>query len=54
MQNSSTPFTFGVIADTHIPDRAKHLPSMVLRTFERAQVNQILHAGDATNWEVIH
>jgi predicted phosphodiesterase len=54
MPDNSKTFTFAVIADTHIPDRAKHLPSTVLRTFERAQVNQILHAGDATNWEVIH
>jgi uncharacterized protein len=54
MLDNRKSITFGVIADTHIPDRAKHLPSMVLRAFELAQVDQILHAGDAANWKAIH
>jgi uncharacterized protein len=54
MLDNSKTTTFGVIADTHIPDRAKHLPSTVLRAFERAQVDQILHAGDAANWKAVH
>lgn len=38
--------TLGVIADTHIPDRAKRLHPQVLPAFERAAVDAILHAGD--------
>ena len=54
MPDNQKPITFGVIADTHIPDRAKNLPTTVLRAFELAQVDQILHAGDASSWKVVH
>jgi hypothetical protein len=36
----------GVIADTHIPDRARGLNPQVLPAFARAGVAMILHAGD--------
>lgn len=45
---------FGVIADTHIPDRARKLPECLLEFLRNAQIDGILHAGDASNWEVIH
>jgi len=45
--------TLGVIADTHIPDRAKRLPQAVLDQFERRQVSAILHAGDLSTYKVI-
>ncbi|MDH5506329.1 MAG: YfcE family phosphodiesterase [Anaerolineae bacterium] len=38
--------TLGVIADTHLPDRARNLHPAVLPTFEKANVAAILHAGD--------
>ncbi|TAK11240.1 MAG: metallophosphoesterase [Anaerolineae bacterium] len=38
--------TLGVIADTHIPDRARSLHPATLETFRRAGVTEILHAGD--------
>lgn len=38
--------TIGVIADTHIPDRMRHLHPGVLPIFREARVNAILHAGD--------
>jgi putative phosphoesterase len=38
--------TLGVIADTHIPDRARSLPPKAIATFEEAKVAAILHAGD--------
>lgn len=38
--------TLGVIADTHIPDRTKHLNPEALEVFKRADVDAILHAGD--------
>jgi len=38
--------TLGVIADTHIPDRIRKLPSRVLEIFQTAGVTGILHAGD--------
>ncbi len=40
----------GVISDTHIPERAPHIPDMVLNTFKNADM--ILHAGDLTTLEV--
>jgi len=49
----SKPLTFGVISDTHIPDRAKHLPVTILEGLSQAQVDRILHAGDAANWKAI-
>ena len=41
----------GVIADTHIPQRAPRLPDDVLRHFER--VDAILHAGDLSSLIVL-
>lgn len=38
--------TLGVIADTHVPDRAPELESEILPIFEKARVKAILHAGD--------
>jgi hypothetical protein len=38
--------TLGVIADTHIPDRARALPAAALEAFRLAGVTAILHAGD--------
>lgn len=38
----------GVISDTHIPDRARHLSAPVIPTFRNAQVEAILHAGDVS------
>ncbi|MEW6717791.1 MAG: metallophosphoesterase family protein [Chloroflexota bacterium] len=40
--------TLGVIADTHIPDRARNLPLEVLDIFQAAEVTAILHAGDVS------
>lgn len=39
-----TVMTAGLLADTHIPYRAKHLPEAVFEVFEGVDV--ILHAGD--------
>ena len=44
----------GILADTHIPDRAKELPAGILTKFKEAGVSQILHAGDASSWKVVH
>ncbi len=41
----------GVLADTHIPSRARDLPSSVYRQLER--VDLILHAGDILTFEVL-
>lgn len=38
--------TLGVLADTHIPDRASRLNPRVVEIFRQAQVKAILHAGD--------
>jgi putative phosphoesterase len=45
--------TFGVIADTHIPDRVKGLPNQLLPRLQEAHVDHILHAGDACTWRVV-
>jgi putative phosphoesterase len=52
----SSPFRtvkLGVIADTHIPDRVKAIPKGILEAFRKAQVERILHAGDASSWRSV-
>ena len=41
----------GVIADTHIPDRAKDIPQQILEAFKR--VDMVIHAGDLVDMEVL-
>jgi len=48
-----TAITLGVIADTHIPDRAKMLPLAALDLFIKVRVNAILHAGDISTMRVL-
>jgi putative phosphoesterase len=43
---SAPILTVGVIADTHIPDRAKTLQPEVIPALKAAGVSLILHAGD--------
>jgi putative phosphoesterase len=45
--------TLGVLADTHIPDRAPQLNPRVLEIFQHAKVNAILHAGDVSTSGVL-
>jgi hypothetical protein len=40
--------TLGIIADTHIPDRAQCLHPGALECFQRSGVHVILHAGDVS------
>ena len=46
--------TLGVIADTHIPDRAAQIPLAALDLFARNKVHAILHAGDLSVPRVLH
>ncbi len=41
----------GVIADTHIPDRAKEIPQQILDAFKK--VDMIVHAGDLVDLSVL-
>jgi putative phosphoesterase len=41
----------GVIADTHIPDRAKDIPAQILEAFRDADM--IIHAGDLVDLSVL-
>ncbi len=43
--------TVGIIADTHVPSRAKCIPKDVFRIFEK--VDYIIHAGDLVELAVI-
>jgi len=45
--------TVGVLADTHVPDRRRHLPPAVLTIFHTAQVTAILHLGDVIHPRVL-
>ena len=45
--------TLGVVADTHVPDRARELAPVVLTEFRAAGVDTILHAGDVSIPEVL-
>ena len=42
----------GVIADTHIPTRAKELPKKLIKQLEK--VDLILHAGDLVTTEILN
>lgn len=53
MQANPESVTFGVIADTHIPDRASRLHPGLIEGLQAAQVDRILHAGDASSWKVV-
>ena len=46
-------FTFGIVADTHVPDRVRQLAPQMLETFKRFELDGILHAGDACNQRVV-
>ncbi len=45
--------TLGVIADTHVPDRARRVPLWALDVFRQAGVRAILHAGDLSHPRVL-
>ena len=45
--------TVGVVADTHVPDRAPSLPPGMLAGLRAAQVGRILHAGDICTQRVL-
>jgi len=45
--------TLGVIADTHIPDRAQEIPPAVFDVFTKADITAILHAGDICSPKVL-
>ena len=44
-----SPTILGVIADTHIPDRASKIPQRALDLLSGRGVTAILHAGDLCN-----
>lgn len=41
----------GIIADTHIPDRAKDIPQIIMADFKN--VGMIIHAGDLVDLSVL-
>jgi putative phosphoesterase len=45
--------TLGVLADTHIPDRARRMDRRILPIFEQARVQAILHAGDVITPDIL-
>jgi hypothetical protein len=49
----SKPLTYGVISDTHIPDRVKTLPAEILDRLHQARIDMILHAGDAASLKAV-
>jgi len=50
---TSPVIKLGVVADTHIPDKAKALHPQVLPTLRQAGVSAILHAGDISSPAVL-
>lgn len=44
----------GVIADTHIPDKARHLNPRAIEAFKNGGVSLIIHAGDVSVPRVLH
>jgi len=53
MLDENKMVNFGVVADTHVPDRVKNLPEQILETFRNLDLDGILHAGDACNKGVV-
>jgi hypothetical protein len=49
--NSEPSKIVGLISDTHVPSRARRIPKMVFKTFEKA--DYIIHAGDLVALSVI-
>lgn len=52
-QSAERPITVGVLADTHIPDRAAGLHPSIVPLFREQRVSQILHAGDICSSSVL-
>lgn len=49
-----SPATLGVVADTHVPSRGKRWATEpVVRFFQRARPDLILHAGDAGHMSIL-
>jgi hypothetical protein len=44
--NNEPIVRIGVLADTHIPDRAKELHPDIIPIFQQHEVDRIIHAGD--------
>ena len=54
MPDPSAPIlTAGVLADTHVPDRARELHPAILPLFTAAGVRHIFHAGDVCSPRVL-
>lgn len=51
LRESGLMKTVGLIADTHIPDRAREIPRRIFEVFE--EVDFIIHAGDLVDLSVI-
>jgi len=51
LRGSDSAKIVGLIADTHVPVRARNLPKEVFKIFENAEF--IVHAGDLVNLSVI-
>jgi putative phosphoesterase len=45
--------TLGIIADTHVPDRADQINTRVITVLKAARVAAVLHAGDICTPEVL-
>lgn len=50
---ASAPLTVGVVADTHIPDKARWLHPALIPALQRAGVQTILHCGDISAPRVV-
>jgi uncharacterized protein len=44
----------GVLSDTHVPSRARSVPTATLEVFERYAVDLIIHAGDLSIIAVVN
>jgi len=51
--NDAPILSVGVVADTHIPDRARELHPKLIPALEAAKVGLILHAGDISTPSVL-
>ena len=52
IQTNKEEILIGLLSDTHVPQRTKSVPNVVIDYFKKRNVDYIFHMGDFTSFEV--
>lgn len=52
IQTNKEEILIGLLSDTHVPQRTKSVPNVVIDDFKKRNVDYIFHMGDFTSFEV--